>query len=193
MDVTLDKLREYSHWPKEKPGYDFDDHGWFGDYNAHVLGKFLNDKTRVILEIGSWLGKSARWMLDIAPNAEIICVDTWKGSEELKNEYRLDGLKERFQASCWEYRDRIIMLEMEGILGVHLVSELGITPEVVYIDGSHQYLDVLADLRAIKKCLPDSQVVGDDLTKQFPGVERAINDMGLNIERLGGVWWEVKE
>jgi hypothetical protein len=190
MDVGI--LQEYSHWPKEKPGYDFDDHGWFGQNNADVIGQFLTDETRVILELGSWLGKSARWMLDNS-NADIICVDTWTGGSDLKNEYRIDGLKERFQASCWEYRDRIIMLEMESVIGVSLVSSCGVVPDLIYLDASHEYLDVLSDLRAIKKHFPNVHLVGDDITKQFPGVERAINDMGLNIERLGGVWWEVKE
>jgi len=59
-------------------------HGWFTPGNSQSLGQFLSDDTRLILELGSWLGKSARWMLDKAPHATLVAVDEFARHKGLR-------------------------------------------------------------------------------------------------------------
>jgi len=37
----------------------------------------MNSETRCVLELGSWLGKSTRFIVERAPNAYIFAVDLW--------------------------------------------------------------------------------------------------------------------
>jgi hypothetical protein len=65
-----------------------------------VLAELLSSQTRCVLELGSWLGSSTRFIADHAPNAVIICVDLWdnnfikeqQGDHYLKNPLQVRGL-----------------------------------------------------------------------------------------------------
>lgn len=118
---------------------------------------------KLIVEVGSWLGASALHMASLAPEAEIICVDTWLGADEfwltfdgksdetrdllLKNGY--PGVYYQFLSNIYhsDAKDRITPMPMPSRMASRLLSKLGVVPDLIYIDGSHQYEDVLDDLR----------------------------------------------
>ena len=83
----LAQLRRRYPWPDTMPEVQPDDHGWFQDCNARLLRRFLGPRTRLIVELGSWLGKSARFMLAAAPRATVICIDHWAHAPGAYNAY----------------------------------------------------------------------------------------------------------
>ena len=198
----LEQLKKQFTWPEEKPDLPFDSHGWFTDDNKASLKQFIKSNTLVILEIGAWLGKSTRWLLEES-NGIVVTIDTWEGSKEHKpkeiqdnslnlfNECknRLPILYDQFIANCWDYKASLIPVKLPSSLGINVVGDYGVHPDLIYLDGSHEYLDVMADLRAIKKQFPEVQLVGDDYN--FPGVRDAIYNMSILTDHKGGAWWEV--
>jgi hypothetical protein len=60
----------------------FDGHGWFG-HEEHFKNLLAEKKPKIAIEVGSWLGCSARSIASKLPSDGIlIAVDHWKGSIE---------------------------------------------------------------------------------------------------------------
>lgn len=78
LPAVVDYLkRAHVGFPVERPGVREYPHGWF--YHAHqvVLKELLGPSTRVVIELGTWLGRSTAFIADAAPNAVIFAVDLW--------------------------------------------------------------------------------------------------------------------
>jgi hypothetical protein len=83
--------------PGDSPPVSKYHHGWFFPAHKVVLSELLTKETRCVLELGSWLGSSTRFIAEHAPNAVIICVDLWdnsfvkeaQGDHYLKNELQV--------------------------------------------------------------------------------------------------------
>lgn len=179
-------------------------HGWFQPPNRAVLASLLSPKTRNIVELGSWLGKSGAYMLDRAPNARLYAVDLWS------NEFILEGqgdhyaesstqkriienvpLYETFLKNMWPYRDRMTPMRMQTTEGVRRLKEAGLKADLVYVDADHHYDGAKADIEAVLDAFPGAHVVGDDW--DYPDVRRAAKDVakarGLSIHVEGGKCW----
>ena len=184
-------------WPGEKPDLEPKDFGWFLPCAEELLSQYVGGDTEVIVELGSWLGKSTRWFLQHAPNASVIAIDHWKGSAEHDRydaEFR-ELLWPRFLYNCWEYRDRLIPVKEDTRYGMQLVAEAGITPDLVYVDASHSTDAVIKDIHRAQQFWPTAQIAGDDWTwrpgSHFPvrkAVELVARKKGLRIEVNGNTW-----
>jgi len=194
------KLKEKYGWPKKKPNLKRNEQGWFTEEAAKILGKYLNEETKIVLELGSWFGKSTRSILKAAPNALVIAVDHWKGSKE--HVKRMDKKKLRklygtFLVNCWDYQDRLIPLRADSQKGLEEVAEEGLVPDLIYIDAAHDYKSVKADIQKSLALFPTSQIVGDDWNwgKGRP-VRRAVlecaNLHGFEIGFLNNTWEYIK-
>ena len=75
--------RAYS-WPATKPDVPDPSQypGWLGEGTDRTLALALSDQTKVVVELGAWLGMSARYIVEHAPKATVISVDHWEGSPE---------------------------------------------------------------------------------------------------------------
>lgn len=193
------ELKEKYNWPDEKPDVEENQHGWFLEDAAEVLSSFLNEDTKLIVELGSWVGKSTRHMLEAAPNATIIAVDHWKGSAKSqhmpKRKKMLPTLYETFLVNCWKFKDRLIPLKSDTLSGLQEIHDNDLSPDLVYIDADHSYEMVLKDIRKTIELFPNAQIVGDDWLwrgKRRP-VERAVKEcaeeFGFNIETIGNTWY----
>lgn len=169
--MSLDDLRKRGCWPQQKPGVPTSSHGWLVQSTQDALAKRLNASTRVVLELGAWLGKSTRFILDNAPNAHVISVDLWDDSMIrpwiLSRHPRLmpvvdAGVRETYLANQWEWRDRLTPLQMHSHAAVDLVGDLGVLPDVVFLDTSHGYQDTLNEVKRITSAFPTAVLVGDD-------------------------------
>lgn len=153
-------------WPKEKPTVPALLEGWFTQSNKDFLSCFVGEGD-VVIEVGSWLGLSTLWLADkVGPQGKVIAIDTFEGSFEHKTNPGLKSLLavlwETFTVNCWEMRDRIFPVRAHSRDGLSYLHTAGFQPNVIYIDGSHLYDDVVRDL-SLALCLwPDARIVGDD-------------------------------
>lgn len=163
--MSLASLRECYPWPDERPDVPPSDHGWFSG-RAESFDQFTGPHVEVYLELGSWLGKSARWFAQHCPNAMILCVDHWQGSPEhhrkSKWQKHLPTLYETFLTNLWDLRDRVIPIRANTLEGMRIVAEAGVRPDLVYIDAGHDAESVYHDLRTALELFPDAQLLGDD-------------------------------
>ena len=159
-------IRKMDNWPEQKPDVPPDTHGWFQRSNEEVMKHLLSDETKLIIELGSWLGKSTRFMAEQAPNAQIIAIDHWEGSPEHQNRSdvkdKLPRLYETFLVNLWEYKNRVKPLRMTTKEGLRDCYESRLKPDVIYVDAAHDYDGVMDDLKAAKGYFPDALLVGDD-------------------------------
>ncbi|MEH2060561.1 MAG: class I SAM-dependent methyltransferase [Nostoc sp.] len=139
-------------WKKVK-GYKFTT-DWFIQ-NLPIWERYLihlaNQPEINVLEIGSWEGMSACWLLDnilTHESSRITCIDTFEGSVEHKLEYDDSYLKyveERFdfnisQTKALEKVTKIIGKSQDVMRSLPFNHY-----DILYIDGSHLASDVLTD------------------------------------------------
>lgn len=160
----MESLKQKYAWPQQKPNVPLDNQTMFG--NEIPFAKVLNKNMKLIVELGSWLGASTRFILDTASNATVIAVDHWLGSAEHAQipiyQSRLDHLYETFLVNCWKYKDRLIPLRNNTIDGLREIYNAGLNPDLVYVDASHDYESVLQDLETIYRYFPSTMITGDD-------------------------------
>lgn len=184
-------------FPKTPPDVEPSNHGFSSSIHCDILRKNLSESTRVVVELGVWLGLTTRFIAASAPNAVILAVDHWKGSPEhfqnLEYSRYLPKLYDIFIRSCWEYRDRIVPIRCNTLGGLKLIHRYGVRPDLVYIDADHSYEAVRADFEATLSLFPNARVVGDDW--QWEDVRRAVQEVsaktGLSVASDRNCWWVV--
>jgi hypothetical protein len=193
-------LDPLTFWPKEKPSVPALRHGWFSEQNKVLLRRLLDDNTKCIIELGSWLGESTRFMLDHTRNALVFAIDTWKGGpdhQDPDSEWfkMLPTLYQTFLVNMWEYRKRLIPMRTSTQIGLDVIYEDGLyKPDLIYIDADHSYDAVCADIERSYHHFPEALLVGDDWGwgHDLP-VQRAVKDMaeklGLKYHVEGGWAW----
>lgn len=142
-------------------------------------------KPNTIVEFGSWKGQSAvaflQFAKDIGLYPQILCVDTWLGSiEHWENRYPdgefsfeslgvIDGQPSILQdfrclIDSWGFSSQVKILRCPSAYSGHFLSENWFMTDLVYIDASHRFLDVLRDLRIVERTLPKAIKSGDDFS-----------------------------
>lgn len=197
--AALKSLARTHPWPEQRPedAAPGQEAGWLGAGSEVMLSRSLSAKTKLVVELGSWLGLSTRYIADAAPRATVVSVDHWEGSEEHQKQERyrnlLPHLFETFQSRCWNYRERIIPLRMNSLDGLRRVAEAGLEPDFIYVDAQHTYEAVSAELRLGRELFPHALLGGDDYDWQ--GVRRAVDEFaaqnGLVVDRLGARGWRL--
>lgn len=134
-----------------------------------------------IVEIGCWRGRTTRALCD-ATSGKVTAVDTWEGSPELYDD--LNFYKTISGDSDWAYHE--FLHNMEGTPNLEIVRKAslraaeqlakeGRTFDMIFLDGLHDYANVLADIRAWFPLLErDGMICGDDF--QHPDVCHAVED-----------------
>jgi len=173
-------------WKIKKPSVNKDNHGWFFDGNKRMLRQLLNNDMKNIIELGSWLGSSTRFILNNAKNANVFAVDHWsddmkdygngKGATKKdKGIEKIVTLWETFLVNCWDYKDRLIPIREYTHKGLDILSKIDMDVDLVYIDASHGYEDVLSDITKSLKYFPSAIIMGDDWG--WPTVQKAVKEV----------------
>jgi hypothetical protein len=182
-------------WPSEKPQVPpFPERDWLASGTQAMLSDSITPAARLIVEVGSWIGRSTRYLANLAPQATVVAIDHWQGSEEHKADAELSPflprLYETFLSECWEYRRQIIPLRADSAEGLRAVAEAGLQPDLVYIDGDHRFESVVSDLQSALDLFPQATVVGDDWNWDGvrSAVETVVKDRGLESQSHGTGW-----
>lgn len=177
-------------------------HGWFYDANREVIESIVNGDTSCIVELGTWLGRSALYFVEKAPNAVIFTVDLWSNDFLLTDShYTASGenltilkgppIYEQYIVNTWEQRYRrqskagsnssnssssnysgLVPMKMDTVAALELLKANGITPDVIYVDANHHYNPVIRDVEACLRIFPEAQLIGDDW--DYEEVRRAV-------------------
>ena len=115
------------------------------------------------LEVGSFEGRSACWLLEnilTGPGARLDCVDTFTGAVEQRLGIETRGIRARFDANIAPWRERVTV---HVGLSADVLRVLSGAYDFIYIDGSHLAPDVLADaVLAWRLLKPGGIMIFDD-------------------------------
>jgi glycosyltransferase involved in cell wall biosynthesis len=159
-------------------------------YSAAV--KFFPSGSRFV-EVGSWKGKSSSYMaVEIAnsgKNIQFYCVDTWRGSVEHQqaNQHELDRLYDIFCENMSPLREHHVPLRTTSLEAAKKFPDASL--DFVFIDASHEYSDVLDDIKAWwPKVKPGGIMAGDDFNMSWPGVVQAVRESFDYCDIQEGCW-----
>lgn len=179
----MDKLQKDFNFPKNKPTVTPNLHGWLGEGNQLLLKKYITNDCKLIFEFGSWLGLSADYILNntnSCKNCKVVCIDTWEGDWSIKqtNKYKkhLQNLYDTFIVNMWKWKDRLIPVKMDGRQAMKYLHDLGLKPDLIYLDMDHSYESAKGDLKLLMKYFPDTLILGDDIL-YWKGVAQAVKEI----------------
>ncbi len=173
--------------------------GWYSDHP--VFEELVTRRRpRRIVEVGSLFGGSAIHIGHLLQkheiDAEITCVDTFLGSRETFFEFS-KGRAAMLAAGRYNFFDEFLgNIEQAGLSqmvnpfvqtstnAARIFAELGAKFDLIYLDASHEYSDVLADLRLWYPLLDAGGIlVGDDFEDPWFGIIRAAMEFADEIGR----------
>lgn len=170
--TPLDKLRELHPWPAQRPTVAPSERGWDGGGREIVADLIRERQMKVVLEIGTFLGLSARKWLHCAADLAVIAIDPWISPKphEWTESWALKGwpeihhkdVYELFLSSNWDYRQRLIPVRGPSPQRLQAVFDCGVKPDMIYVDGDHSYDGVMRDLTESYRLFPDAVLTGDD-------------------------------
>jgi predicted O-methyltransferase YrrM len=97
-----------------------------------------------VLEIGSWEGRSAVFLLHHLPLATVTAVDTWQGGRQNAGDPRLVRIEELFDANVARYGARVRKVKSTSA-EFFRNGEHSLPFDLIYVDGSHDADDVIVD------------------------------------------------
>lgn len=157
---------------------------------------------RLIVEVGSWLGASALYMTEHT-DANIVCLDTWLGAGEmwknhddperylsLKIEHGQPTVMRDFMSNVIRAgkQDQITPMPLPSGIGLRLLEHWSVQPDLIYVDASHEFPDVVSDIRLSLNLRPRI-LCGDDFSI-WEGVTRAVMQCVPDAHKEpNGFWW----
>ncbi len=152
----------------------FNGHSWFG--NGPVLETILQQlKPRTVVEIGSWLGASARFFAGFPFIEKVYCVDHWD-RKRVENyvpggmpEPLMNNMYEQFLANCVHTGtdQKLHPIRLNSVEGAEYSARLGMKFDLIYVDGEHSTYGARRDiLKWIPLLAPNGLMCGDDWSYQ---------------------------
>jgi predicted O-methyltransferase YrrM len=156
--------------------------GWVGDNPTYRKALDRAVSGEHFVEIGVYHGRSAAFMaVEIANRGIDIkfdAIDHFKGSAEHGD------LSATLYDACMKnlepVKDYVNVVKMDSPTAVKNYKDNSL--DFVFVDASHDYDSVIADLKAwYKKVKPGGIFAGDDYQPSWPGVIKAVNEFSKEI------------
>lgn len=165
-------------------------------------------RPNLIIEVGSWKGRSAIHMAHALKNyniqGEILCVDTWLGSPEHwlatgSNQFWFDslGIVNGYPTLYETFLNNVVGQGLQNYItpvplpsetAYFVLTQLGIEAEMIYIDAGHEYESVYRDINMYWKLMAvDGVMILDDFNS-WPGVSKAVYQFAYEHDLF--VWGE---
>jgi hypothetical protein len=131
----------------------------------------------IIVEVGAYMGKSMSFLLCELQNlgrwdVQVHAVDNWIGPEPGVDGFSGAELERGFYKTIEPYIIRPAVHQMQSVTAARMFRPEQV--DRVWLDGSHTYEDVYADMEAWwSRVAPGGEMGGHDLTS-FPGVQQAV-------------------
>jgi len=213
-DTSFKNLLDENPWPETKgvTPWDFT----LGGGGRHLIDSIIkNSRPKYMLEIGCFLGASAKRWLSLDPDLKLVGVDTWSDwlKEQCKKYVGRPGLTRAFpdievqkkfaadverqgafstcMANLCGFEGQFVPYRRLAPQALYELKEKGFTPELIYIDADKksETLDVCHAL------WPEARITGDDWhwnrTKGFP-MRKIVGDFaqknGFKITAEHATW-----
>lgn len=144
-------------------------------------------RSKRIVEIGSWMGRSA-CALAANTSGVVTCVDTFSGdltglSLPLNTDFFAEFIK-----NTTPYPN-IVTVRTDSLHAAQLLCAAAMTFDMIFIDASHDFESVRADLEAWMPLLvPGGILCGHDYHAQYPGVAEAVDSMVGKTRLIDRIW-----
>lgn len=160
--------------------------GFFDSDLVYKLAVKSFPEKSIFVEIGSWMGRSTSCLGQLIQESQkdikVYAVDTFEGSEEHTDivkdiENQSTSLLELFKTniSICDVSDIITAVPGKSLDIVSQFEDESI--DFIFIDASHDYENVLADITAwYPKLKPGGLIAGDDYAPCWGGVIQAVNE-----------------
>lgn len=159
----------------------------------------------VVYEVGCWMGRTTRWLLEHGNVSRVVAIDQWAARgywlRRLEQAHEAGdiepgcGLLDQYVSNLWDLRRQVEIIQGDSVTGMHLAAESPDipAPSVVYIDADHCYHSVINDVRTALDLWPHAVICGDDYEDRPPpctGVRRAVHELaaGRRVTTIGR-WW----
>ena len=123
--------------------------GWMDPHDLEWLAAKATTHTR-ICEVGCWLGRSTRVLADNTAG-RVFAVDHWLGSEEHQaNDAKLEWVYPQFRRNLQDHIDsgKVWVVKFPSVEAAKILGHM--TFDMVFIDASHDFDSVSADILAWK-------------------------------------------
>lgn len=165
--------------------------GWMSEKELTWLASKAQ-KCKVIIEVGSFKGRSARALADNLPEDGVLhCVDPWNGNYPGVLPPINTFVFPEFYANL---RDHIISGKVIPHREFFDCFDFGRgRADMVFIDGDHSYDGVKADiLHAFKMVRVGGYLCGHDYSPEnWPGTVKAVNEL-VKVQRVEDTIWSTK-
>ena len=144
----------------------------------HVAPRFEHTKNVSFLELGSYEGRSALWILEHVlkdPSSSITCVDCWNVEFTCMASWGNVDYEAVFDSNT---KDNPQVIKLKGKTDDVLPTLKGQVFDGAYIDSEHTYQRVLSEAHQVWPLLvPGAVLVFDDHDDpNFPGVPKALRE-----------------
>lgn len=163
--------------------------GWMTEAELHFLATIAN-KSELIYEIGSFVGRSTRALADNTKGI-IYAIDSWK-TDNLSDHGALlfRTNEEIFNQFYCTMHDHI---NSEKVIPTFCNWEdfhPSKCADFIFIDGDHRYESVKRDIeKALNLIKSPGILAGHDYADSWVGVRTAVDEMFGNINLVDSIWW----
>lgn len=161
--------------------------GYMSEKELTWLADNSKDKD-VIIEIGSWHGRSSRALGDNAKGV-VYCIDTWNGSAAEQTTGHVSAKFRDGDHAFYEFLQnnldliqtgKIVPLRMTSNNAAALFKEKSIQANMIFIDAGHTYEEVVKDISIWKPLVKKGGILcGHDYYhhgEAWPGVQQAVDE-----------------
>jgi predicted O-methyltransferase YrrM len=158
--------------------------GWMDEHDLRWLAEQASRHSRIV-EVGCWRGRSTTVLADNTPGT-VWAIDHWRGSEE-HQPVDADRLYQMFLDQMASYIDSGKVIPMRTTSHDAAAKWLGATFDMIFIDASHDYESIKADILAWKPLVaPGGLFCGHDAG--HPPIMRALAELLPESHNENSMW-----